>query len=111
MARGSSVGKATTNATVVKLKEFLASDFNTIIRGPLIYDKQRFQDVSLRDETVRLLIQNPQGDDLAVLNRMLLEDALLNQSGSYDLDLFEAPLPLVEDMLSGKATAKIYPYP
>jgi transglutaminase-like putative cysteine protease len=45
------------------------------IGEPGIYERKRFQDVSLRPETSYLVSQNPTGADLSRLNRLLLEDA------------------------------------
>lgn len=46
-----------------------------MVAGPAIYDAARFHAVVLRPETDRLLKQNPQGQQLARLNKVLLEDA------------------------------------
>ncbi len=59
----------------VPLKKTLVEDINRIIRSQLIYETQRFTGDSLRSETQQLLAQNPQGDALLRLNRLLLEDA------------------------------------
>ena len=48
---------------------------NQILGGPSIYDKARFRAVVLRPETEQLLRQNPRGQQLARLNKLLLEDA------------------------------------
>jgi 3-keto-disaccharide hydrolase len=53
----------------------LAKALNAIISGPLVYDKARFQGVTLRPETRKLLRRNLQGRELVELNRMLLTDA------------------------------------
>jgi hypothetical protein len=53
----------------------LVKDLNRVISGPSIYDKTRFSKVVLRPETEELLKQNPQGQELARLNKLLLEDA------------------------------------
>jgi hypothetical protein len=53
----------------------LVKDVNRAISGPSIYDKARFSKVVLRPETEELLKQNPQGQQLARLNKLLLEDA------------------------------------
>jgi hypothetical protein len=53
----------------------LAKALTKIIAGPSIYDATRFLGVTLRPETLALLNRNPQGRELALLNRMLLEDA------------------------------------
>ncbi len=48
---------------------------NRIVEGPCIYDKERFQNITLRPETAALLSEELQGDRLSHLNRLLLEDA------------------------------------
>jgi hypothetical protein len=53
----------------------LVKDLNQVIAGPSIYDKARFSKVTLRPEAVQLLRQNPSGQQLARLNKLLLEDA------------------------------------
>jgi hypothetical protein len=53
----------------------LVKDLNRVISGPSIFDKTRFSKVVLRPETEELLKQNPQGQQLARLNKLLLEDA------------------------------------
>jgi len=56
------------------LQTNLLNDLNKIITGP-IYDAGRFAGVTLRPETRALLAQNPAGDALPHLNRLLLNDA------------------------------------
>jgi hypothetical protein len=58
----------------------LVKDLNQVISGPSIYDKARFSNIALRPETEELLKQNPRGQQLARLNKLLLED-------SYPTDL------------------------
>jgi hypothetical protein len=53
----------------------LVTDLNQVISGPSIYDQARFGNVVLRPETEQLLKQNPSGQQLARLNKLLLEDA------------------------------------
>jgi len=53
-----------------ELKEALVNDLNALIEGPAIYDEQRFAGVELSPQT-----REPEGEDLAWLNRHLLEDA------------------------------------
>ena len=48
---------------------------NQILAGPSIYDRARFSAVALRPETEQLLRHNPRGQQLARLNKLLLEDA------------------------------------
>jgi MscS family membrane protein len=62
-----------------RLKEALVRDLNEIIRGPAIYEEKRFDGVELAQETRDLLDRNPEGEDLAHLNRLLLDDAFLDE--------------------------------
>ena len=56
------------------LQTALLQDLNSALGGSSIYEPQRFAGVVLRSETQKLLSQNPRGDDLVPLNRLLLED-------------------------------------
>ena len=63
----------------------VVTDLNTIIQGELIHNTAHFVGVSLRPQTSQLLAQNPSGEDLARLNRLLLEDAYpLELSRNWD---------------------------
>ena len=53
----------------------LVKDVNTVLSGSSIYDAARFRGVVLRPETARLAAENPAGQQLARLNKLLLEDA------------------------------------
>jgi hypothetical protein len=53
----------------------VVKDVNQILNGPAIYDRARFRGVTLRPETQRLAAVDPTGQDLARLNKLLLEDA------------------------------------
>ncbi|SPE42945.1 conserved hypothetical protein [Candidatus Sulfopaludibacter sp. SbA3] len=53
----------------------LVKDLNQVVSGPPIYDKARFGSIVLRSETAQVLLQNPTGQQLARLNKLLLEDA------------------------------------
>jgi xanthine dehydrogenase/oxidase len=57
------------------LQTGLIADLTKIIRGPLIWTKDRFKHVVLRRDTETRLGQNLTGDALVGLNRLLLEDA------------------------------------
>jgi MFS family permease len=60
----------------IKQKEtILLEQLNKIVEGPCIYNKEIFQNISLRPETIELLSQELHGDKLAHLNRLLIEDA------------------------------------
>ena len=53
----------------------LVKDMNQVISGPSIYDRTRFSNTALRQETGQLIKQNLRGQQLARLNKLLLEDA------------------------------------
>ena len=53
----------------------LVKDLNQVIAGASIYDPARFHHVVLRPETAQLLHKSPRGQQLARLNKLLLEDA------------------------------------
>ncbi|HYW44316.1 MAG TPA: DUF1080 domain-containing protein [Bryobacteraceae bacterium] len=53
----------------------LVKDLNQVISGPPIYDTARFSSVVLRPATAQLLQRNLSGQQMARLNRLLLEDA------------------------------------
>ncbi len=75
--------------TTANLKNYAASDadakaavsalvtnLNRIIAGPPIYDHARFdKGIVLRPETLKLLKETPHGQQLARLNKLLVEDA------------------------------------
>ena len=63
------------NPNAKALLSALTKDLNQAIAGPSIYDAARFRDVALQAETKQLLQQNPTGQQLARLNKLLLEDA------------------------------------
>ena len=66
---------STSNANAKAVISGLVKDLNQVISGPSIYDKERFSNIVLRPETGQLLKQNPRGQQLARLNKLLLEDA------------------------------------
>lgn len=57
------------------LKAALVTDLNRLLRSGPIYDPQRFASVSLSPEARSMLVDNQTGEQLAKLNRMVLEDA------------------------------------
>ncbi|HEY0172191.1 MAG TPA: hypothetical protein VGB98_14295 [Pyrinomonadaceae bacterium] len=59
------------------LRDALVDELNRQLGGPLLYARQRFKGVELaRDTLIKALIkQNPLGEGLLRLNRLLLEDA------------------------------------
>jgi len=68
-------GYEPSNANAKGVISALVKELNQVIGGPSIYEKERFRTVALRPETERLLEQNPGGQRLARLNKLLLEDA------------------------------------
>ncbi len=68
-----------TSADMKQIRSALSKDLNKIAAGPSIYDQTRFAGVKLRPETQDLLAANPQGQKLARLNRLLIEDAYPGQ--------------------------------
>jgi len=63
------------NADAKAVISALVKNLNQVIGGPSIYEKSRFRATVLRPETAALLQQNPRGQQLARLNKLLLEDA------------------------------------
>jgi len=58
-----------------RVRTNLVGMLNRIVAGAGIYDATLFKDVTLREDTVSLRDEKPDGSDLARLNRALLEDA------------------------------------
>jgi subfamily B ATP-binding cassette protein MsbA len=82
----------------------LERTLNRVILGQTIYETSRFREVKLRPETQQLLAQNPQGEELARLNRMLLEDTypklLLVQKSRSNQGLQFLP-PMLKKIVDG----------
>jgi 3-keto-disaccharide hydrolase len=64
-----------TNENAKTVRSALAKNLNKIISQGPVYEEPRFKKVRLRPETKTLLGKNPQGQELARLNKLLLEDA------------------------------------
>lgn len=62
---------------------FLTLALNEILDGECIYDAARFAGISLDEQTLTLLGQEPTGNRLAVLNRLLLEQAYPGEIASF----------------------------
>jgi nitrate/nitrite transporter NarK len=62
-------------ANPLALKTNLVLDLNTLITNRAVYNPESFAGVTLRPQTQALLAQNPAGDALPHLNRLLLDDA------------------------------------
>ena len=63
------------HTNVLQMQIGLVTDLNSIIKTQPIYDATRFQGITLRPETARLVALNPTGGEQAHLNRLLLHDA------------------------------------
>jgi peroxiredoxin Q/BCP len=57
-----------------QVKEIVVQALNKAIDGPRIYKEKRLKGASWRPATLELMKQSPKGRDLALLNRLLLED-------------------------------------
>lgn len=66
---------ANSGSTPDEISAALVADLNRIIRGPSIYDAQRFAGVVPSTETIVFRSIDAFGQDLVRLNRLLLEDA------------------------------------
>ncbi len=73
------------NAVPDQVQAALLGALNLTVAGPPIYDQERFQGVNLRPETRELLAQKPEGNKVARLNRLLLEDAYPKILASHSL--------------------------
>jgi hypothetical protein len=69
------VGYSPSSENAKAVVSALVKDVNAALSGPSIYDPVRFRGVVLRTETARLIAQNPAGQQLARLNKLLIEDA------------------------------------
>jgi hypothetical protein len=74
LVRADLAAYSASNANAKALLSALVKDLNQVIGGPSIYEAARFHDVALQAETGQLLQQNPRGQQLARLNKLLLED-------------------------------------
>ncbi|MDN3687248.1 hypothetical protein [Cyclobacterium jeungdonense] len=57
-------------------KQHFLDDLNRLLHGPLLFDHERFSksNIRLREDTKLALSRKPEGINLVLLNRMLLED-------------------------------------
>lgn len=63
------------NADAKTVMSSLIKNLNQVISGPCVYEQTRFSGISLRPETEKLLKESPRGQQLARLNKLLIEDA------------------------------------
>lgn len=82
-----------------KLREELVQNLNKIAADENIYNKERFAGVTLRPQTKELIGQPVRGQELARLNRLLIEDAfpteLTPKREAYIGEFLVALLPFV----------------
>lgn len=74
------------------LQSAMVNGFNLLIRDVNLFDEDLFtplppatSPVKLRDETRKLIDQNPKGDDLLCLNRKLIEDSYPDEIGKMGM--------------------------
>jgi H+/Cl- antiporter ClcA len=91
-----------------QLQQALADDLNRVIRNGLLYEAQRFTNVTLSARTSRLLEQKPQGLDLLRLNRrLLLEVYPLEMSWTHWRKAAAAGLLLLAGLVVAKLVATL----
>jgi hypothetical protein len=64
------------------LLEALINEFNELVRGPSIYEAERFKQVHLSEETKSLIAQPSPGKDLIRLNHRLIAESYPNEIAS-----------------------------
>lgn len=76
-ALGGSVQRAlaSPDTPLPEAHSLLLGELNRIIQGPSIYQPGRFAQVTLSKEAATIFSQQPEGQELARLNRLFLEDA------------------------------------
>lgn len=79
------------------VEQALITALNGIIQGDLIYDPNRFAQVTLCPEVQSMLTNSPPGPDLVRLNRLLLEDA-------YPWELSRNPVASVKSTATAQYT-------
>jgi hypothetical protein len=63
------------------LQDTLVEELNRVLRGPRLFEKKRFAQVKLKPKTRRLVEDQLRDEDVALLNRLLLEDAYPHEFG------------------------------
>lgn len=74
------------------LESRLAEEIEGILAGPLVWETRRFSGVRLRPETKDLLKNEPAGQDLYRLNRLLVEDALPQEIARRDDTIYRTAI-------------------
>jgi GTPase SAR1 family protein len=94
-----------------EIAKLLVGDLNQILNRSSIYNETRFKDVSVADETERLLKSNPSGKDVPLLNRYLLihayPDLILPKIKDVINRTVQAQFAKVSQDLTGKLRAEI----
>ena len=75
------------------LQDALVSELNLLLEGPLLFEQGRFAQVNLTAETRSLVAQQPQGEYVIRLNRLLLEEAYPDQINWVEEDAIEIQYP------------------
>jgi H+/Cl- antiporter ClcA len=91
-----------------QLQRALADDLSRIIRSGLLYEAQRFTNVTLSAKMRRLLEQEPQGLDLVRLNRKLLLEVYPQElSSTHWREAAAAALHLLAGLVVAKLVATL----
>jgi H+/Cl- antiporter ClcA/CBS domain-containing protein len=91
-----------------QLQRALADDLSRIIRSGLLYEAQRFTNVTLSAKMRRLLEQEPQGLDLVRLNRKLLLEVYPQElSSTHWREAAAAALLLLAGLVVAKLVATL----
>lgn len=57
----------------------LTEGFNRLIRGPFLYERKRFEGITLSPDTVRLMEDSRKTSHVALLNRLLLDEVFADE--------------------------------
>ena len=88
------------------LGALLVTNLNQILVGPCLYDSNRFAGIKLGSNTIALLDEHPDGQDLIRLNRMLLEDTYTNISRNLPPGEIYPPMTIVSTQLEANLDSK-----
>ncbi len=73
------VDREGTGSGINELLLALTEGLNRIVRGPLLYERKRFEGVSLSPEMIRLMEESRKTSHVALLNRMLLDEIFADE--------------------------------
>jgi archaellum component FlaC len=89
------------------LQKALVDELNQLLKGGRLFEKQRFTQIQLTEETQMRIKQNPQGEDLIRLNRLLLEEAYPDEIATSSAKLVrDEQYPNQEVLLQRQSTLK-----